>query len=742
MVKCLKIFLKRNPNLLVVNGLPQCKGLITRSRMKEGKLEESILDFFVICSRMLPYFTRMVIDDKKQHILTNYKGANNGGKAIDTDHFTQYMDMDLEFSREKPERREILNFKNSKAQDTFKMLTSETDAFTDCFSGDLPLFQKVENWRIVLNSNCQKAFQKIRIKENGIKPIDQKISSLINKRNRLTLMNAPIDEIEEVSSSIAEMEAAGNREKILKNFKYYSENPENIQMQKMWKILKNLCPRVKSTLPSAKRNHKGKVISGQKDIKNLLGKEYKNRLRTRPVRQDFKPTKERRKRIFDMKIRLSLSKESAPWTMKDLEVALGDLKYNKSRDFEGYVNEIFKTDVIGTNLKESLLLMFNSLKKEKLIPKFLNYPNITTVPKKGSKLDLKNERGIFRVPVPRYILMRLIYNSKYPDIDKNISDCQMGGRKGKGCKTNIWIINGIIHETLRNKNMKPVCIQIYDYAQMFDSINLEEAINDIYDVGLDDDNLVLIHKANEEIHMSVNTPGGLTERQILKNIVLQGDTWGSILASVQVDSIGKDIVDSGLGYMYKESLSVSLLGLVDDVLGVTQAGFEAQQMNVILNVKSAEKGLQFGVKKCKSMLVGNNCKDVINNELFVDGWVEEYVENPETGETDLIDKYMGEVPIGKTKEQKYLGFVISSEGDNMANIKAIKKKSIGVIRTIMNKLERLKLRQYYFECAVLFMNVILRGSILYASETYFNLTENQLRNIERIEEDEKNTENF
>ena len=96
---------------------------------------------------------------------------------------------------------------------------------------------------------------------------------------------------------------------------------------------------------------------------------------------------------------------------------------------------------------------------------------------------------------------------------------------------------------------------------------------------------------------------------------------------------------------------------------------------------------------------------------------------------------MGEVPIGKTKEQKYLGFVIYS-------IKAIKKKSIGVIRTIMNKLERLKLRQYYFECAVLFMNVILRGSILYASETYYNLTENQLRNIERIEEDEKNTENF
>ena len=32
------------------------------------------------------------------------------------------------------------------------------------------------------------------------------------------------------------------------------------------------------------------------------------------------------------------------------------------------------------------------------------------------------------------------------------------------------------------------------------------------------------------------------------------------------------------------------------------------------------------------------------------------------------------------------------------------------------------------------MNVILRGSILYASECYYNLTENEIRRIERIEE--------
>ena len=150
------------------------------------------------------------------------------------------------------------------------------------------------------------------------------------------------------------------------------------------------------------------------------------------------------------------------------------------------------------------------------------------------------------------------------------------------------------------------------------------------------------------------------------------------------------------------------MGLVDDIIGVTEAGFKSQQMNVILNVKTAEKGLQFGVTKCKSMIVGKNIKNAINNELLVDGWKETFVDNIETGECDLVDEYIGEIPIGETEEQKYLGFILSSKGDNMANINAIKKKSIGVIRTIMNKLDSLKL--YYFEFALAPMGVLAPGS--------------------------------
>ena len=83
---------------------------------------------------------------------------------------------------------------------------------------------------------------------------------------------------------------------------------------------------------------------------------------------------------------------------------------------------------------------------------------------------------------------------------------------------------------------------------MFDGINLQQAISDMYEAGLKDDNLSLVYNANKEIFMAINTTEGQTERQVIVNSVLQGDTWGSLLASNQVDRIGQECLESGLGY--------------------------------------------------------------------------------------------------------------------------------------------------------------------------------------------------
>ena len=771
--KFLEDFLSRNQNLVVVNSLPICEGLITRRRIKAGKEEKSILDFFIVCTKVLPYVTKMVIDEKKEFILTNYKPSKKGEKAKDSDHFTEYLEIDLKMKLTKPVRKEIFNFQNKESQETFKNITSNTKDFSKCFENNEPLLKQIENWRDVLKSKCQTAFKKIRIRKkkraNCINPV---LAKLINLRNKIQ-QNAEVcidcerristksnikghtvdhkgqpmvkcgkcgknisnevhiraHKIKELEKEIVDLESEENRNIIMKNFKKISENPENVNLKEVWKNLRNIFPKFKSSLPIAKRNFEGKLITDTEEIKLLLEKEYFQRLRTRPIRPDLGSLKERKNEIFNLHLKIAEGISSKPWTLKDIERALSNLRNKKSRDNEGYINEIFKEGIIGNDLKISLLTMFNKLKMNKIVPDFMKITNLTTVPKKGSLTELQNERGIFRVDVIRSIFMKLLYNEKYDEIDKNISDGQMGGRKGKGCRFNLFIINGIIHDVLKRKHKKPVVLQIYDYAQMFDSMNLELAISDIYGAGFNDENLKILYEANKSIYMAINTPDGLTDRRKISNTVLQGETFGSLLASVQVDTIAKECSKTDYEYKYQNILPVGMLGLVDDTVCIAEAGYKSHMMNAFFNVRTAEKTLQFWAKKCKTMIVGKRIENIHCNKLKVDQWS---VKHKEDG--DIVEKYVGKIEMDQCNEQKYLGFVISNSDNNMANIRSVRNKSFGTIRTILEKLKGLNLRKYYFECGLLFLNLMLRSSILYGSETYFNLKENELRALERIEE--------
>ena len=191
-----------------------------------------------------------------------------------------------------------------------------------------------------MRTHCKKSFKKIRIRKNKKKPVKKAIAVLIDKRNKI-LHEDSEENLKEIDEKIAECEALEIRNEIMKNFKSFSENPESISMQKMWKLLKKISPKLSPTLPSAKHNHKGKIVSGSKEIKDLLANEYKNRLRSRPTRPDLKNMKSMKKKIFNMKMKLAKGKRSSSWEMVDLEKVLTNLKSGKSRDPRGISREIF-----------------------------------------------------------------------------------------------------------------------------------------------------------------------------------------------------------------------------------------------------------------------------------------------------------------------------------------------------------------------------------------------------------------
>ena len=134
--------------------------------------------------------------------------------------------------------------------------------------------------------------------------------------------------------------------------------------------------------------------------------------------------------------------------------------------------------------------------------------------------------------------MKMVWSEVYDILDDNMSDSNVGGRKKKNIRNHVFIINGIINDVINGK-AEPIDIEIIDYRQCFDSMWLSESINDLFESGIQDDNLALIHAANAENYVAVQTPAGLTERIPINKIVMQGEVTGPGQCSNQIDTFGK-----------------------------------------------------------------------------------------------------------------------------------------------------------------------------------------------------------
>ena len=136
----------------------------------------------------------------------------------------------------------------------------------------------------------------------------------------------------------------------------------------------------------------------------------------------------------------------------------------------GFTIDLFKSNIAGEYVKRAVLKLMNQIKNQVIFPEALRYCNITSLYKhKGSKHDFNNYRGIFWVTILRSILDKLIYNSEYPNIDINLTDSNVGARRGRNIRDNIFVICGIQNEIVKRK-FKGIDITIYDAEKCFDKL--------------------------------------------------------------------------------------------------------------------------------------------------------------------------------------------------------------------------------------------------------------------------------
>ena len=583
-------------NMTIVNSLTECKGVITRERTAGGKVEKSIIDFIIICDGMKEYLEEMIIDDERSHVLTKY---TKRGKTT-SDHNILFGKFNMTFNRNMTKPRiEMFNFKNRENQETFLDETTATNNLSSSFRQGRSFLHNSNIFLKNLNDTFHTCFKKIRIipgirHSYGQESLQELLKLKLTQKQ--TILNCKDDiEREEIKEKLKQTEKLLSEKFAAKTAEIIKEQVNEMRLADgkfshagFWKIKQKFSPRAMDP-PTAKKDEDGMLVTSPNLLKDLYLRTYKHRLRPRIIKNGLEDIFYLKTALWNSRLEELLSNKSKPWNMQDLEKVLKSLKNNKTRDPLGMINEVFKAGCAGADLKISLLELFNGIKENQSIPKYMDLSNITTIFKQnGSKLSLDSERGIFILTSFKRILDKLIYFDKFSDIDKNMSDSNIGSRKDRNIKNHLFMIYGIINSVIRGDE-DCIDIQISDIVKCFDGLWLKDCLNDVFNSvphAKRDDKLALLHKGNTRNMVAVKTAVGMTDRIDIPSIVQQGGTWGPGLCANNVDTLGKKCRDQDLhNYYYKKKSKVLIFSMCDDLNGVAKCVLESVALNAFITTQ-------------------------------------------------------------------------------------------------------------------------------------------------------------
>ena len=732
--KLFSAFLKENSDLFLLNSSEKCEGLITRRRQKDNKLEEAILDYALISSELKPFFRKMEIDEDRKYALTSFLN----GKMKKSDHFTLIIDFSINIKKKRPVREEHYNFKCSEGQAKFMEILNTEETLQNCFQNGNNVEDQCEKWFTELNNIFKRSFKKIRytnkVRETETSLLFKQRAELIQKLKKDPTNESIAAELEDVVAKLTEAVGKENFEHIFNNFKHLDQTSGENFSQGIWSIKKKEFPKKSSSIPAAKVDVNGGLVTDPAELQQLYLDTFTHRLRERPPREEYTELYNMQKRLLEKRMMITKTEKTERWSEDDILEVLKSLKNGKCRDPLGMVNELFKPPVAGADLVRSLCDMMNIIKDKCYVPELLRYKNISAIYKnKGSKSDLNNDRGIFTCTVVNSILQKLLYKDNYDTIDSNLSDSNVGARKRKNIRNHNWIINGIIRDTVNSKS-KAVDLAVLDYRQCFDTMSVDITTNDMYEVGVTNDHLNLIYEGDRKSKIAVKTPFGITKRVDLNKVVAQGEINSPLKCSITVDSIASEHVTNLKDhlYHYKDSVPIPPLGMVDDTIGISNCGLDSVLMTAHLNAQTNIKKLQFGEDKCHKLHIGTNTNVCCDN--FVDTWLMERKGEDITSIMELVDREGGRHLLETVKSDKYLGDVISSDGKNALNIQERKRRGLVAVNQIGQMLDDLCLGKFHFEAGNILRNSLLLSTLISNSEAWYNLTNKDISELESVDE--------
>ena len=165
--------------------------------------------------------------------------------------------------------------------------------------------------------------------------------------------------------------------------------------------------------------------------------------------------------------------------------------------------------------------------------------------------------------------MKIIHERIYETVATSMTFSQIGAHKEKSVRNHLIVVNSVISDVLSTVKKSPIDLCIMDYRQIFDCEDAEICLDALYKAGVQNDIFALITEANRENVISVKTPNGRTEKEYIREKIMQGDVLGPLVSSNMVNRhIGRRALETGNVYLYKDKVPIPPLAMIDNTLAI------------------------------------------------------------------------------------------------------------------------------------------------------------------------------
>ena len=327
---------------------------------------------------------------------------------------------------------------------------------------------------------------------------------------------------------------------------------------------------------------------------------------------------------------------------------------------------------------------------------------------KGTRKNLNFYRGIFRVSVFRNILDKLIFKDEYDNIDKNLTDSNVGGRRGRGIRDNLFVINAITN-SVKSGSDEACDVQVFDVEKCFDSLWVQECVNTLYENGFRNDKLVLLYEETKNAKIAIKTPNGTTARRDIKNIIMQGTVFGSLICTSVMDKLAKIFYQNpDLVYKYKNKVEVPVLGMVDDVLCVTNCSSKTLISNATINSFMELNKLTLSADKCSRIHVGKK--------------------NMHCPQLKVHEKEMK-----NSQKEKYLGDILNEKGNIKDTIESRIAKAWSYVSEIAAILNEFPFGNKRIQVGLMLREAMFLNGVLHSCEAWHGVGATQIAQLETVD---------